>query len=292
MTVSARSNPYLLPLKGIFSRVTLLNGLFFQLTTHLEHRAKQIEESLHTHSIRRRSLFSGSTLVLRDLTEWPQDKWARYYPAGTHARSGRHIVKCMREIIHLNAAWTVSQSFEAFETFAKDIAALYLKRNPSALGNNIWIAKRRKNAPSQPTGKSIAAYKIFIRETYRGTEDLMARLRSSWSGLRLSEQRNNRSVDLSAWLKVVSEVRHATVHTGAVILPKKHNVLGTNGGAILLLEFPGKLGPKGYKLMLTEHSSDNTLQRFAEYAFLVFKEASLNESLNWQVLGSKKLVRV
>jgi len=127
MALSGRSNPYLVPLRAALTRITFVRGVHGQLAAHLHHEQAEIRDSL----ARRRTTSYGwavaTSLVMRDLTEWPPDNWARHYAAGVRARKGRRLASAIDDLAHVSRVWAVSQAFEAFETFLKDTAAAYLQ---------------------------------------------------------------------------------------------------------------------------------------------------------------------
>jgi len=285
MSVPTPRNPYYGPLRVAFESFVLLNGLLYQFDSHFKHRAAEIKDSLQRHRFRRVPWFAGAALVIRDLTEWPPDRWARYYSVGSHTRKGKGFLAAMQNIVALNSAWVVSQAFETFEVFAKDVVALYLKRNPTALCTPPW-PRRRRGAGAGPKTRHLSAYRTFVTHAYGGADDLVRRLRRSIPDLAQHEQHNNRGLDLQEWVRVVAEVRHATVHRRGVLSPAQMKRLSTSARSILKANFPGEAVTRGYRLRLERKSAQDALIRSAEYALLIFKQISLREDLDWEVFKS------
>jgi hypothetical protein len=121
-----------------------------------------------------------------------------------------------RALIAREAAWTVSQAYEAFETFLKDIVATYLQANKNQADSE-RIAKLDKKLPTL-NNTDIAYWKEYVN-SYRGrnSSELFGCLRRLAPTLAMAEQNNNRQLDLILWYQRVSEVRHAATHSAMII---------------------------------------------------------------------------
>ena len=180
-------------------------------------------------------------------------------------------------------AWTVAQGFEGFETFAKDTAALFLKRNSLHLGAPAWRKRRRKAGSDDPKTKRLREFREFVDRAYGGANELLKRLSTTLPELANAESQNHRGVDLSHWLGAVAAVRHATVHNRAVLSRPQLAKCGPEQVKVLRESFPGKTTTRGYELKLDAKVAEETLKVFAEYAFLVYKAASRLERLDEEV---------
>jgi hypothetical protein len=119
-------NPFNTPLYELFYHLNTLNGLLFTLDNQLSNFEKLYRESISKTSFDIPIIFSGASLVIRDLTEWPKDGWARYYPSRKFSLKGEEYFKIIRLLLARESAWTVSQAYEAYEKFLKDISATLL----------------------------------------------------------------------------------------------------------------------------------------------------------------------
>jgi len=75
-------NPLNTSVYDLFYHLNTLNGLLFTLDCQLTSFEKLYRESIAEASFDISTIFSGSSLAIRDLTEWPQSGFAIYYPSG------------------------------------------------------------------------------------------------------------------------------------------------------------------------------------------------------------------
>ena len=122
-------NPLNTSVYDLFYHLNTLNGLLFTLDGQLTNFEKLYRESISETSLDISMIFSGASLVIRDLTEWPESGWAKYYPSGAFSSKGEEYFKLIRVLLARESAWTVSQAYEAFETFLKDISATLILEN-------------------------------------------------------------------------------------------------------------------------------------------------------------------
>ena len=101
----------------------------FTLDGQLKNFEKLYRDSISESSFDISMVFSGASLVIRDLTEWPESGWARYYPSGKFSSKGEEYFELIKVLLAREYAWTVSQAYEAFERFLKDISATFLCEN-------------------------------------------------------------------------------------------------------------------------------------------------------------------
>ncbi len=132
-------NPLNPPIYDLFYHLNTLNGLLFILDNQLKNYENLYRESISKTTLDISDIFSGASLAIRDLTEWSEDGWARYYPSGGFSTKGEEYLKLIKIILARESAWTVSQSLEAFERFLKDISAtMLLNQQHVAETKNEW----------------------------------------------------------------------------------------------------------------------------------------------------------
>lgn len=273
-------NPYARPVKELFRQLALLNGTLQHLDIHLGLSTDRIRRDLR--SGHGRHWVAGAALVIRDLTEWPSDGWARFYSAAVHAREGRQFLVVLRDLRRLSAAWAVSQGFERFESCLKDQVAMFLKRHPALFGTSAW----RPNKKGQfmiPAKAVNTLYSDLVRSAFRGVDDLLPRLRKTVPALQEAEGKNNRALNLVSWLKVASAARDAHVHSGGVIRVDRLRHLSSVEHRIIVSDFPGRKTRAGYVLYMTPKAAGEALDRFAEYGQLVSKAMSQMDALTWEM---------
>jgi hypothetical protein len=275
-------NPFLESCNELFAKLNVLYGLLFHLENQLNNFRKSLMHQLEKSGLDLSVITAGSALVIRDLTEWPEDNWARYYPTGSFTSQGEKYLQVTDILLSRESAWAVSQAFEAFETFLKDITAVYLYNQPDNADKDALKKNASKLKKSDLKPSDIEYWKKFVRLTYRNGTKMLEYLRQLVPEIGEAEQHNNRAIDISAWFEVVSEVRHATTHTDLLIKSTRISSFSKTEDGLLRQYFPGNAVDVGYKLELNRKTAEKALNFFAEYAFLIFKYLSIKQGYNWQ----------
>jgi len=277
-------NPLKHPLGSFLERLNRLNGLLLILDNQLNDFRNLFKERLDKSNLELSSISAGAALVIRDLTEYPEDGWAVYYPTGSFVSQGEVYLQMIDVLVSREAAWTVSQGYEAFETFLKNIAAAFLFRH-----SQYADANQLTKLDSMPTKSAVKPERFeyweeFIARSYRTNSELFKFLRKIAPELDEAEKRNNRNMDLKEWYIVVGEVRHAVTHADMLIKPKRMHSWSLARHELLINWFPGKDKiDDGYEPELDRKGAESNLKLFAEYAYTVFKCLSKLENYNWKV---------
>lgn len=279
-------NPYSQPVSGLFAKLAVLNGILQQFDLHLRRSEDLVRKDLREG--RAGSLGAGAALVIRDLSEWPSDGWARHYSAGAYVRQGRQFIPVIRNLRRLSSGWVVSQGFEAFESALKGQVSRYLRRHPEEFGMGAWkAAKEGRFVLGQKT--PIAKVEVLVRNAFRGTHDLLPRLRKTLPSLRQAEAKNNRAMNLVVWFKAASNARHAYVHSGGLISAAVIASLTPHAQSVLTASFPGRHTQAGYRIEMTPIAAREVLSRYAEYCNLVSKALSEVDHLPWTMPKGRRL---
>jgi hypothetical protein len=277
-------NPLQLPLDDLFEQLNLLNGLQFHLNNQLDLFKKMIRERWNDSGLDLSYLGAGAVLVFRDLSECPANGWARYYPSGQFVSKGEEFFKVSDELVGRSALWAVTQAYEAFETFVKDLAACYLYNNQ----DQVQLKKIRKHMnilkKNNYDPKNLDYWQSFVRLAYRKTEDLLGYFRILSSEVEEFEKKNNRAFDLTEWYAVVAEARHAATHSNGII--KRLRTEGWISERLKLLErfISGVEVDSGYRMNPTFEETNQNLVIFSEYGFALFKALSKAKGYDWNIL--------
>ena len=278
------NNPIQYPLNELLERLNRLNGLLLILENQLNNFRNLFKERLDKSNLELSSISAGAALVIRDLTEYPEDRWPVYYSTGSFVSQGEVYLQMIDVLVSREAAWTVSQGYEAFETFLKNITAAFLFRH-----SQYADANQLTKLDSMPTKSAVKPERFeyweeFIARRYRTNSELFKFLRKIAPELGEAEKRNNRNMDLNEWYIVVGEVRHAVTHADMLIKPKRMQSWLPARRELLTNWFPGKDKiDDGYEPELDRKDAEKTLVQFAEYAYTVFKCLSKLENYNWKV---------
>lgn len=282
--MSETNNPLAPPVEELFARLNLLYGLIFHLKSQLDSFRKMTLHQLEKSGFDVSVIRAGSAVVIRDLTEWPEDNWARYYPTGSFTSQGEEYLQMVDVLLTGESAWVVSQAYEAFETFLKDIAGFYLYLHPDCADERKLRKAEGNLSSSGLRSNEIEYWRRFTRLAYRSNDALLDYLGGIAPEIEKAEQHNNRGIDLTDWFAAVSEVRHAVVHSSMIVKPSRLDRL-SNGARRLLVDcFPGSNTDAGYQLSIGVKKAKFALKLFGEYALLVFKCLSEKQRYDWKSL--------
>lgn len=281
-------NPFNSPLYDLFYHLNTLNGLLFTLNNQLSNFEKLYRESISKTSFDIAIIFSGASLVIRDLTEWPKDGWAKYYPSGKFSSKGEEYFKLIRVLLARESAWTVSQAYEAYEKFLKDISATLVFENQK-LADIKKVEKFELDKKSNNLSKTdIAFWRKYIDYHYQTNTDKLKFLRKICPDISKGETENNRVIDLTDWFVVVEELRHCATHSNFIIKTGRMNNWSKAEREILSEYFPGINIEQGYQLDITYNDAKFCLELFSEYSFQIYKFLSISRGYDWNILQKKK----
>ena len=278
-------NPLNTPANNLFYHLNSLNGLLFTLDGQLSSFDKLYRDSISEASFDISNIFSASSLAIRDLTEWPESGVAIYhYTHGRFLTKGEEYLNLIKVFLARESAWTVSQAYETFETFLKDISAIYILENQGitdATHVEIFEASKRcKNLVKT----DFAFWREYIDYSYKKNKELLKFIRKICPDISKGEKENNRAIDLTEWFAVVGEVRNSATHSDFIIRAHKMKNWSQKQRDILNKYFPGIYENQEYKLNITIKDATFCLGLFSEYAFQIYKFLSIASRYDWNIL--------
>jgi len=269
------NNPLYRPIKELLGTLNLLYGLIFILENRFANYRKQTIND----NVDLSKLFAGSSLAIRKLSEWPKDGYARYYPSGKFFVSGKNYLETLGQLIQRESAWTVAQGYERFESFLFGISAIFL------VNNNGYAEKEKKKIIEKCKNKlklsnfqlnNVQNWRLVLKKCY-SNKDILKSIRKWVPNFEnVVEKNNNRMINLIDWYRVVTEVRHATIHSNLIIKNKvlQKTLRSRERKALLKKYFTGEQSITGYKLTLCKEKAMLNLCIFAEYALEIFNNLS------------------
>ena len=263
-------NPFEAPLEAFLLWLNRLNGLLWFLNWQLVDFRAMYKDSLQKRGIGLEEVKGGTSLVIRDLSEWPDHGWAEYYSSGLFIIEGEGYLNLVDGFVQRESAWTISQAYEAFESYLKDIAALHLFKRPD-LAPQRQLERFRRRQPRFSLDHQ-EFWRIFVSR--ENAFDVLDTLRLSAPFLAETEEHNNRALDLRAWLSVLAEVRHGVVHASCVIRQTRATSWSAERFKILESHFKSRLADQGYLIQCGPNEAQNILSITGEYGYLVYKALS------------------
>ncbi|TMQ31361.1 MAG: hypothetical protein E6K65_01750 [Nitrospirae bacterium] len=274
-------NPLRSPLDDLFARLALINGLLHTFESQQTNFRSLVTASLERNRFDLTNLATGANLIIRDLTEWPAHGWAGYYPAGGFIAEGEEYLNLIEVFVQRQSAWSIAQSYEAFETFLFDSTANVMANDKRG------ESPRRLHMENSEDGNlvpmDLEGWKVKIRQTYRSKNNckLLKAIRTMAPNLEQAEVANNRRLNLRDWYKVITEVRHAVTHSDLLDKNARKNGWSVKEKSLLQSIVAGKLNVDGYALAPSQKNAEKTIQSFAEYSLAIFKSFSIECGYDW-----------
>jgi hypothetical protein len=281
-------NPFNASVYNLFYHLNTLNGLLFTLDGQLTSFEKLYRESFSGTPVDISMIFSGASLVIRDLTEWSKSGWATYYPSGAFSSKGEEYFKLIKVLLARESSWTISQAYEAFETFLKDVSATLLLKN-KGLAETKKVEKFESDKKSNNLTKTdIAFWREYISYHYKTNTEKLKFLRKICPDISKGEMANNRAINLTEWFPVVEELRHSATHSDFIIHANRMKNWSKTKRDILKGYFTGINTDQGYQIDITIKDATFCLELFSEYSFQVYKFLSISRGYDWNILQKKK----
>jgi len=279
-------NPLSIPLLELFEKLNIYNGLLRRLEDALIQFKKTYRDYYESQGADRFIAISSHMLSILDLSVPPDEGRATFYPTGRFTVSGPQYLLVADRLLHRECSWTISISYEAFETYLHDLLAYAIHRDPSSADSG-KLSKYEKNPKKLSIREGIDYWKDFVRYAYgRDNLKLLKWYRKFEPDISSIEKENLHKLDLTEWFDVVTKVRHAVTHSDMLIKSSQLRQLSTSEKRILRRNFPGKNNSNGYQLEVGIRDSNRALRMFGEYAFILFKYLSLHFGYDWQILPS------
>jgi hypothetical protein len=269
------------PVFTLFDRLSTLNGLLLLLSNQLDNFKNLWRRVFKEQGFDIEHSIAGFTLGISDLTASPALRVRGWYPVGSLIARGEQYLDASDSLLSRENAWTVSQAFEAFETFLKDLCAHLLVSHPEC----VHIIGARIPDRGQ---FDLLRMKDAVRRLRWSTLDFTKAFGRISPLLVQSEVNNNRDISIPDWHSAFAEVRHAATHANFIIRSARMSRLGPGAKSMLPKMFAGAESDEGYVLSVTVDQAKSALERTGEYAFLIFKCLSIEVGSEWDILTPRE----
>ncbi len=281
--MSRSVNPFEAPLHILVDRLALINGLSWQMKTRLDRHRKDLEAKAASGDWPVERMWAGAALVVRDLLEWPLDRWARHYSVAAHVVEGQAYISVIDGLLVQQYAWSISQTYDALEAYLRECAACALNLDRH-LVPMAWRSLRRMLPTSRHHPRSLAGWRRRVRSSNASAEQVLAFLVKWLPTLRDGLSKNNRQLLLDHWLTGLSRARHAIVHNAMELDIKVVRRLPDKTRRILRSAYGSRRVPGAYRLHPTHTQAHDTLVHGTEFGILVFNCTSRHFGLKWRYI--------
>ena len=283
-----QANPFNEQLFRCFEQLNVVNGLLYFLDRRADEMKKEIRESLKQRREKRTTgadlpfRFTSSSVPVSDLSVDTTT-----YASGGFSSLNEAWVETLDDIVKRDAAVTVAQGYEIFESFLYGVLATYFLHFQAEADAAKAAKFKKKNAHQGAAPTDWIFWRRFAQFAFQENKEVFKALRHLAPSIAATETTNWRKQDLKLWYEVVSEVRHGATHTDGVITGARIKKRGWTKHHKMLLEikFPSTLDANGnYSLRIPTQKAQSALEVFADYGFAVYKSLSMMKGYNWRVL--------
>ncbi|BDX37803.1 hypothetical protein CYCD_11580 [Tenuifilaceae bacterium CYCD] len=255
-------NPYQECIESFFLRIIELRHTAYHINGLLNNSINSIENY-------QSDFISGSALVISDWTGPSDNGWEINYHTGFRKIYLKETYSNeISRVISQECCFAFSQAFEALEKFFKDCAYIRIQtiknQNDTRIPLNILNLSREE---------MLSGDKLFeLIKKCIGNE------------FNIASGKNNKNLRFKEFWTVLSECRHAIVHSNSYIKLKKVSKTDYHLGVFeYFFDHKIELNEK-VMIELNYRKLDELFKKMSEYAFQIFKLLSLKESIDWNIL--------
>lgn len=260
------------PINRLFERLNVLHGLLKHLENHLKIFQSSVKRLAEQNDIGIDKLFAGFALGIRDLTLRPGEGYIYgYYPTGKFVTEGEEYIEVADLLIVREAAWTISQAFEAFETYLRDSYAHYLWNHKNAAEDKELERKREILLKKKLKPEQAEYWQTFVRLARYDNIKILQLIRGQFPDLEMIERNNSYDIDLTEWFSVATEVRHSVTHSNMLIKAEIVKTWDTAKTTISKDYFLAETRFNGYEIKPNVEQAEMNLRLFAGYAYVLHK---------------------
>ncbi len=257
-----KMNPYKIHLDRFFNRIIELRHIALLINSNLK---KSVE---HIESLELNGFLSASALVISDWTGITDNGWVINFHTGIRKITYKEDYKIeVENIISQECCNAFAQSFEALERFFKD--SIYTKIQTDF---------------SCKTQLGFSSDDIISRDNLPGGEKLFELIKKAGKPhFRSFSDHNNNNIKFKEFWFIISQARHAIVHSNAQIDISKIDKSKTHTDIFLKYFNSLKTGDNILIIKLDYRMLDRVLKSVSEFAFQIFKALSLNSGHEWNI---------
>lgn len=262
--------------KKFIDRIGFYKTTIYQVDTHLKEFIKFRKENLPKGLSNDFGMpILGAKLVYRNvLTTKHEIAFSRFIDI-------ENVDDKTQEIKENYCNFCVSQSFEAFETFLKDILASYFISNKTFVDNNV---KLQDLDTSNFQACRADIYKL-LRKDNKYNKQIFSWLYKIDPNLKKHEQTNFLQFDFIEWNTVLTEVRHSIVHSNS-ILAKAKTYNWTDFQMRLLKELFTGIETEQEVMLSAYENHDYIIRIIAQHGQLIYDRIKTAYNMGFGVIGA------
>lgn len=243
---------------------------FFNTITDFKHKTNRINKVLtldaQLYQTEGSHYYAGTSLIISDWSGPTDNGWAINFHTGTLKTTVKdNYLEEINKILSREFGYAFSQCFEALEKLLKDFISIKIETDI-----------KFKN--------SLGQTKDYSRENLKGGDELFKLIKKACGeNFNKTSNKTNNNFKLKQFFKIISETRHAIVHSQSFLktgkIPKDKYY--TN---LFHFMFPmNKLENETIELIFNYQILDKLLIYIAEFGYQLYKLICQTESIDWKI---------
>lgn len=268
-------------INNLLTRIEYYNGFIMHIDSDIRNYPEILIERLNKQNINS-DFLKGSRLIVSDLTGKEFNR-KEYSPTKGYVVTRENYKEINNRLIQFVSSILVAQSYEALETFLKDIITQYFKNNNQIAFETIGKANCIWNG-------NVVDWENTVRKIRPSDNNsrLLNIVRMLSEDFKNAEIDNNQNINLVNWFKAISIIRHAITHAESIIDIKNWNKLNDDEQEILksyiTLE---NLNNSEKRMLINTNQAQELMTIMSNYAIQIFKWLSISRGFEWDL---KKII--
>ncbi|MFA5816855.1 MAG: hypothetical protein WC865_14685 [Bacteroidales bacterium] len=185
---------------NLFNKIEYYKGYVFHLNHDVQKFNQRLIEEIHEES---EHLIKGSRLVISDLTGETDDGWEINFPLPTdgYIVTNKNYQEKNLQLINSISATLVALSYEAIESFLKEILILYFQNNQELAFKIVGEVNCIWNRSRVDWNKTVGKFKQGANN-----KELLKIVRLLHPDFKKAENNNLKNIDLTNWFNAISHL--------------------------------------------------------------------------------------
>lgn len=268
-------------INNLLTRIEYYNGFIMHIDSDIRNYPEILIERLNKQNINP-DFLKGSRLIVSDLTGKEFNR-KEYSPTKGYVVTRENYKEINNRLIQFISSILVAQSYEALETFLKDIITQYFKNNNQIAFETIGKANCIWNG-------NVVDWENTVRKIRPSDNNsrLLNIVRMLSADFKNAEIDNNQNINLVNWFKAISIIRHAITHAESIIDIKNWNKLNDDEQEILKSYITLEdLNNSEKRMLINKNQAQELMTIMSNYAIQIFKWLSISRGFEWDL---KKII--
>jgi len=264
-------------IENLLIRTEYYKGYLFHLDSDLKNYTEILIDRLNKQKLNH-NFIKGCRLIISDFTSKELNK-KEYSPTKGYKVTKENYKDANKQLIQFISCTLVAQSYEALETFIKDIIIQYFENNNQIAFETIGKINCNWNKDIVDWGNTVR--KINSGKNNSNYLNIIRRLSPDF---RNAETNNNLNINLEQWFNVISTIRHSITHSESILENNELNKLKEDEFKILELFIDLEdIGHGSKRMIISKYQADELMTFICNYSIQIFKWLTISLDFKWNL---------